>query len=101
MDIVKLIIVIFAVALSIISATRKKAKPAPVKRRPVVFVQEFHEDNNTPVHDSCEEGSRAVAIPDDDIEVAKTGYEHEQEDEAHIEQWRQAVINAEILKTKF
>ena len=122
MDKVKLIIIIFIAVITAIVRSSKKAKQAQEEqlRRKISTSQnngeDFHDefrflyndenDHQTPPQNTskpspetkvAEEGVRVTTdVPDNGYDI----YQESNEDD-NAEYWRQAIINAEILKTKF
>lgn len=122
MDKVKLIIIIFIAVITAIVRSSKKAKQAQEEqlRRKIStspnngedFHDEFrflyNDENNhqnphqntskpSPEKKVAEEGVRVTTdVPDNGYDI----YQESNEDD-NAEYWRQAIINAEILKTKF
>ncbi|MBR1963659.1 MAG: hypothetical protein IKA19_03025 [Muribaculaceae bacterium] len=122
MDKVKLIIIIFIAVITAIVRSSKKAKQAQEEqlRRKISTSpnngEDFHDEfrflyndennhQNPPQNTSkpspgtkvAEEGVRVTTdVPDNGYDI----YQESNEDD-NTEYWRQAIINAEILKTKF
>lgn len=122
MDKVKLIIIIFIAVITVIVRSSKKAKQAQEEqlRRKISTSpnngEDFHDEfrflyndennhQNPPQNTSkpspetkvAEEGVRVTTdVPDNGYDI----YQESNEDD-NAEYWRQAIINAEILKTKF
>lgn len=122
MDKVKLIIIIFIAVITAIVRSSKKAKQAQEEqlRRKISTSpnngEDFHDEfrflyndennhQNPPQNTSkpspetkvAEEGVRVTTdVPDNGYDI----YQESNEDD-NAEYWRQAIINAEILKTKF
>lgn len=104
MDIVKLIIVIFVVCISVVSAARKGTRRKKItKSKPSVIRSEQTADDSLDAVFSAE-GQSALQNRANDTDNAEPYIQNDesaQSENDDIEQWRQAIINAEILKTKF
>lgn len=122
MDKVKLIIIILIAVITAIARSNKKAKQAREEqlRRKVSTSPNSGEDFNDEFkflyndENECQNPPRKTPKPSPETKVATegvrvttdapdNGYDYSQEtiEEDNAEYWRQAIINAEILKTKF
>lgn len=115
MDTTKLIIGIFVVVFFIVKTIladakkerdQKKTSPHP-KAPKTVFPSFFYEDEpkkeepcREPVPTFMQEG-QSVTMPTPTPPMTAETEMSEEEQQAHAERWRRAVIDSEILKTKF